>query len=215
MATPPPGEPHGTAWTRMQGGMNPKRSGTRHTLTYIMYRYFYIYHLEGHAEKTRDRSGIYSKKELRSFQSHTEKEAHSRTKWGTNGDTGVSGLPFNMGGAGHGSQGQKPSYTRWEPQDPCAPRWGAGTRSGGRVLLRAWVGPAPSGLVLLTQMVAPSGSLTGPCSGPPRTTRKDLSTHRQSWGLPYPGCRRSWALLPVGWARDGSRGWVANSGVTR
>lgn len=88
---------------RIQQGMNPKRSGTGQTLLYIMYRYLYIYHLEGHAEKTRDRSGIYSKKELHSFQSHTEKEAHGRTKWGTNGDTVVLGWPFNVGGAGWGT----------------------------------------------------------------------------------------------------------------
>lgn len=103
-ATPPPGKPHGTAWTRMQGGVNPKRSGIGQTLIYILYIgiYIYIYHLEGHAEKTRDRSGIYRKKELRSFQSHTKKEAHSRTKWGTKGDTGVLGWPFTMTGFGWG-----------------------------------------------------------------------------------------------------------------
>lgn len=83
------------------------------------------------------------------------------------------------------------------------------------MLLGRWVGPAPSGLVLLVQMVAPSGSLTGPCSGSPRTTRKDLSTHRQSQGVPHPRCRRSRALLLGGRARDSSRGWVADGGVTR
>lgn len=95
-----------------------------------------------------------------------------------------------------------------------APCWGVEMLSGGRVLLGGWVGPAPSRLVLLSQTVAPGGSPTGPRSGPPRTTRKDLSTHHQSQGLPHPGCRRSWSLLPRGWARDGSRGWVADGGVT-
>lgn len=108
----------------MQGGMNPKRSGTRQTLIYIMYRYLYIYHLEGHAEKTRDRSNIYSKKELHSFQSHTEKEAHSRTKWGTNGDTGVWGWPFNMGGAGWGA-GLRAKSRCTPTGSPSAPHWGA------------------------------------------------------------------------------------------
>lgn len=42
-ATPPPGKPHSTAWTRMQGGVNPKRSGTGQTLIYILYIGIYIY----------------------------------------------------------------------------------------------------------------------------------------------------------------------------
>lgn len=81
------------------------------------------------------------------------------------------------------------------------------------MFLRGSVGPAPSGLVLLTQMVAPHGSPTAPGLGPPWTTHKDLSTHVQSRVLHYAGCRRSWALLPRGQPGDGSRGWVADSGL--
>lgn len=140
--TPPPGKPHGTAWTRMQGGVNPKRSGTGQTLIYILCIgiYIYIYHLEGHAEKTRDRSGIYRKKELRSFQSYTKREAHSRTKWGDKGGHWCFGVAFYYGRVwvGLGSQGHKPSYTRWEPQDLCALHWGAGMGSEGRTLLWGW-----------------------------------------------------------------------------
>lgn len=58
---------------------------------------------------------------------------------------------------GLGSQGHKPSYTRWEPQDLCALHWGAGMGSEGTMLLWGWVGPASSGLVLLAQVVAPGG----------------------------------------------------------
>lgn len=200
----------------MQGEMKPKRSGTRQTLIYIMYRYLYIYHLEGHAEKTKDRSGIYSKKELRSFESHTEKEAHIRTKGGQMGETGVLGWPFNMGGAGQGTglrakSLQTPAGSP-KPPVPLAGEqgWGRGSSAfgglGGTYSQRAG---------LLAQMVAPGGSHIDPCLGSPQITHKDLSTHCQSQRLPYPGCRRSWALLPVGWARDGSRGWVADSGITR
>lgn len=34
---------------------------------------------------------------------------------------------------GHGSQGQQPSHTRWEPQELCALHWGAGMGSEGRM----------------------------------------------------------------------------------
>lgn len=82
---------------------------------------------------------------------------------------------------GLGSQGHKPSYTRWEPQDLHALHWGAGMGSEGRMLLWGWVGPASSGLVLLAQVVAPGGF---PAQVPPWTTYRDLSTHHQSQDHP-------------------------------
>lgn len=97
----------------------PKKVGDwANPYIYIIYRYLYIYHLEGHAEKTRDRSGIYRKKELHSFQSHTKKEAHSRTKWGTKGNTGVLGWPFTMGGVrwGMGLRAKSPHTPAGSPR---------------------------------------------------------------------------------------------------
>lgn len=68
-----------------------------------MYRHLYIYHLEGHAEKTGDHSGIYSKKDLLSFQSHTEKEAHGRTNGGKMGTLATFRVAVRYRGADQGS----------------------------------------------------------------------------------------------------------------
>lgn len=50
-----------------------------------------------------------------------------------------------------------------------------------------------------------AGTWWVPCSGPPWTTYRDLSTHQQRQGHPY--------LCQEGHSCSGSRGWVAITGV--
>lgn len=73
----------------------------------------------------------------------------------------------------------------------------------GASAIEGLVGPAPSGLVLLTQMVASSGSPTDPMDHPRRPE------HHLSRGLLEPRCRRRWmgsAAGGAGQARAGSPG---------
>lgn len=174
-----------------------------------MYRYLYIYHLEGHAEKTRDHSGIYSKKELRSFQSHTQKEAHGKTKRGTNVDTAVSGWPFNMGGAGQGT-GLRATNTHIPARSPGTPAtlareqgqglgdkcfWGA----GGTCL--HWAGsPHPDGG---TWWVPYRSLLRSPTDHP----------QRREHPLPGPGAPLPWVQEELGSAACGvGQGWQQRLG---
>lgn len=104
---------------------------------------------------------------------------------------------------GHGSQGQKPSYTRWEPQELCALHWGAGMGSKGRMLLWGWLGPAPAGWFCSPRRWHLVGSLLR--SPMDHLQRPEHPSAEAGPSLPVPG--------GAGHGCSGSRGWVAITGV--
>jgi len=120
----------------MQGGTNPKRSGTGETLIYIMYRYLYIYTILKDTLRKREIAAVSTvKRSYVAFRVTSRRKHMAEQSGGQRGTLMFRGGRSIWGWAGCGSQGQKPSYTRWDPWEPCAPRWGARTGSGRRVLL--------------------------------------------------------------------------------